>query len=329
MTDQSVQEAVNWMVALQENPNDDRLAAAFTNWLKESEENRRQWGILERSRAMAAVIVDDQSAETTSVDDTATHSSADKRSASLARGVWAGLAIAAALALYVYAPILSLMLTADHLSPVGRTSQVTLQDGSRILLGARSAIAVEYTKDKRKVSLLAGEAFFDVQPDAARPFIVSAAELSARAIGTSFEVRRRSSGGSVAVASGKVEVAHSMVLDPVNSGAHKVQLNAGQLIRTDVSSRRRVTPREIVPDRIARWRSGRLVVEDWSLRDVLDVLDRHYAGTILRAGFNINSIRVTGAYSLERPIDSLRLIASSNGLRVRTLAGGLAILSRY
>ncbi|MEM8974233.1 MAG: DUF4880 domain-containing protein, partial [Pseudomonadota bacterium] len=93
MTDRSTQEAINWMVALQENPNDDRLAAAFTNWLQESEENRRQWGLLERTRAMASVVADDHLVEEPHPADISVHPSRAKGRGSPVGGVWAGLDI--------------------------------------------------------------------------------------------------------------------------------------------------------------------------------------------------------------------------------------------
>ncbi len=51
---------------------------------------------------------------------------------------------------------------------------LTLEDGTQVRLGPESALGVDFTAGERRVRLLKGEAFFDVVPNAARPFRVAA-----------------------------------------------------------------------------------------------------------------------------------------------------------
>jgi transmembrane sensor len=81
-----------------------------------------------------------------------------------------------------------------------------LEDGSIIELNRGTRVAVNYTAGERRVRLLQGEALFTVAKNAARPFIVQAAGVDVRAIGTAFNVRLGAEDVAVLVTSGRVQV---------------------------------------------------------------------------------------------------------------------------
>ena len=83
----------------------------------------------------------------------------------------------------------------------------TLIDGSVVTLGARSRVRVEYSKHRRGVHLLDGEALFAVEKDAARPFVVSTFLVDITAVGTKFGVMADTS-VTVRVDEGVVEVSN-------------------------------------------------------------------------------------------------------------------------
>jgi len=70
-----------------------------------------------------------------------------------------------------------------------RKIEVTLPDGSRVWLNRNSMLSYEpdLGSTTRNVRLK-GEAFFDITPDAAKPFIIDAGKASVKVIGTSFNV---------------------------------------------------------------------------------------------------------------------------------------------
>jgi transmembrane sensor len=84
--------------------------------------------------------------------------------------------------------------------------QLTLPDGSRVTLGAKTEIAVEYGQCKRTILLNSGEALFDVAHDPKCPFIVIAGDGAITAVGTEFSVRRTLDRVTVQVAEGAVNV---------------------------------------------------------------------------------------------------------------------------
>src|ERR1044072_3765085 len=80
-------------------------------------------------------------------------------------------------------------LRADEWTGVGESRWVSLDDGSRVQLNTDSAISVDYSGRKRGVTLLKGEAAFEVAHDSSRPFQVNAAGGTVTALGTVFQVR--------------------------------------------------------------------------------------------------------------------------------------------
>ncbi|NII29790.1 DUF4974 domain-containing protein [Pseudoflavitalea sp. X16] len=71
----------------------------------------------------------------------------------------------------------------------GETYSLTLADGSRVWLNAASSVRfpVAFTGRERRVEI-AGEAFFKVAKDRARPFIASVNGMDVRALGTEFNI---------------------------------------------------------------------------------------------------------------------------------------------
>jgi len=83
--------------------------------------------------------------------------------------------------------------------------EITLPDGSRVTLhrASRLRYAAGFDEKTRAVTLT-GEAFFDVKPNADRPFVIAAADTEVRVLGTSFNVDARSPDVAVNVATGTV-----------------------------------------------------------------------------------------------------------------------------
>jgi transmembrane sensor len=81
-----------------------------------------------------------------------------------------------------------------------------LDDGSVIELNRGARIAVEFSPTLRRVRLERGEAHFVVAKDAARPFVVEASGVTARAVGTAFNVRLAAADVEIIVSEGRVAV---------------------------------------------------------------------------------------------------------------------------
>ncbi|KQO20663.1 iron dicitrate transport regulator FecR [Flavobacterium sp. Leaf82] len=85
---------------------------------------------------------------------------------------------------------------------------IELSDGSKIYLAANSSFQYpeKFMGDERKVSLLKGNAFFEVAKDKEHPFIITSGEVKTRVVGTSFHIQYSKSKCEVIVVTGKVNV---------------------------------------------------------------------------------------------------------------------------
>ena len=97
----------------------------------------------------------------------------------------------------------------ETMTPMGTCSKVILPDHSVVWINAGSSL--KYSKDfnqKNREVLLNGEAYFEVQPDSLKPFIVKAGVLDIQVLGTHFNVKayRDEQIMDVALISGKVNV---------------------------------------------------------------------------------------------------------------------------
>jgi transmembrane sensor len=93
-----------------------------------------------------------------------------------------------------------------YITEIGERRSITLTDGSTVDLNARSRLRIEFSKKQRRVELLDGQALFQVAKDKNRPFIVSSGDATVRAVGTQFDVYRRTNGTTVTVLEGRVAV---------------------------------------------------------------------------------------------------------------------------
>jgi transmembrane sensor len=100
---------------------------------------------------------------------------------------------------------------------------ISLPDGSKVYLNRDSKLTYRknFGKHRRDVTL-SGEAFFEIAPDASKPFIIDAGNAKVKVVGTSFNVITNNSESAVEVF---VKTGKVMVSD--NSGSQTIQLDPG------------------------------------------------------------------------------------------------------
>ncbi len=218
------------------------------------------------------------------------------------------LLIAVSLTFYLPENTANKITALNYATTVAESREVELPDSSHVILGAKTTIEVQFTNGLRQVSLLDGEAFFDVQADPSRPFVVVNNNRFARVLGTRFNVRGNARSFAVAVEQGRVKVAQT---------TGRADFTAPVMVRED--SERLVGVGEqvlinginppgavqsITPGNIGAWRNGRLSYFDASLSNVIDDANRYYQGNIVIAEKTLADLRVTAAFRTDE-IDAL------------------------
>lgn len=152
---------------------------------------------------------------------------------------------------------------------------VTLPDGSQVILNHYTSLSYDPDfGDKHRAVNLDGEAFFDVQPDAAKPFIVLTENATVQVLGTSFNVNAYDSLEEV-----EVVVETGIVSLQSNQSDAKVELMAGQ--RGIYSkTNERIASAENDDVNFLSWSTQRMVFVDSDLRSVIETLEKTYHAEI-------------------------------------------------
>lgn len=316
-------EAISWQIRLTDAPDDPALRAACQAWQDASPENGQAWRKAERIRRLAgAAVRAEVAAPRHSAPRPRALPTASARRPPFRRPLAAATAIAATLVMAVsLGPTLYDRFTADYTTGVADSRQLTLADGSEVLLSAETAISIRMAADRRQVTLIRGEALFTVRHDDRRPFLVHAGSMTTRDIGTIFEVERNGPHRRVAVREGTVGV-----MAPTAGLPEETRLAAGEQIELTEGSTH-IGRQHVDPATIGSWHSGLLSVDSTSLSDLIATFRRYYPGYVVVHGPLPAMQRVGGVYDLRHPADALRMLGEAHGASVSEYGGHLLVMS--
>jgi len=206
---------------------------------------------------------------------------------------------------------------ADYYTEIGETRMLALEDGSRISLNTDTAITVHYSQNERRITLLRGEAYFDVAKNPERPFIVKDGSLTAKALGTHYSVRAGSGvlPQEVQVEEGRVEVTTDTDVAILTPGETVTLGDNGRLLRA----------RKDVASSMA-WREGKLIFSSQPLREVLDILSQYRRGRIVILDEAAARQRVSGIFDLKDTDQALTILEESLPVSVSRLSDMLVFV---
>ncbi|MEM1396001.1 MAG: FecR domain-containing protein [Pseudomonadota bacterium] len=191
-------------------------------------------------------------------------------------------------------------------SAIGKSREITLDDGTSMTLGAASEISVSISPNARDLKLLRGAAFFDVASDPSRPFTVTADRLTAKALGTQFDVRRSGGVTRVAVAEGRVEVGFPVLSNgaPIGVVSRRLISAGAQIAATDSDGLQSTV--SIDAARVGEWRSDRLIYETATLAELVADANRYTEATVDFAPGSefVAAYKISGAFN-GRDIDGM------------------------
>jgi len=220
---------------------------------------------------------------------------------------------------------------AIYATAIGENKSVKLSDGSEILLNTGSQVEVRFTKQRRALNLVKGEAHFAVAHNPARPFEVHVGTNIVRAVGTAFTVELNPEGVEVTVTEGRVELATVAQADAATDMPQETSLalvNSGQsakfanIIRSiDTISQDEVTRR-------LAWHSGALIFKGEPLEDVIEEASRYTKTKIVISDPAIRSLKVGGYFKTDETEAMLQAIEANFGVSVIWVGPDLVYLSQ-
>jgi transmembrane sensor len=148
----------------------------------------------------------------------------------------------------------------------------TLPDGSVVTLNRSSSISYpeSFTAGSSRPVTLNGEAFFDVQPDKSKPFVITVNDVTVTVVGTSFNIKSNSKQTEVIVETGLVEV---------EKAAKKIQVRPDE--KVIVFEQNSELKKQQNNDELYKYyRTGKLICNDIPLSELIDKLNEVYHANI-------------------------------------------------
>lgn len=158
--------------------------------------------------------------------------------------------------------------------PYGKTSEVVLPDGTKVVLNAGSRLVYpEVFKDKNREVLLVGEAFFDVEHDSEHPFVVQTTDIRIQVLGTRFNVSAYPADKTIetVLTEGKVR------LEKNNAGifSESIDLNPNELASFNKSTKKALVL-SVDTENYTLWKDGLFKFESTDLNRIVKKLERYY-----------------------------------------------------
>ena len=298
--------------------------AALQSWIAESAAHRVAWLRLgaawqrtERMPALASIAADPV---------TATQAATPTAPAELAsteppghryrRRAIVGWALAASLALGIGVAWLAQVYppgSERFATEVGGREAVTLADGSRVTLNTHTRGRAVVNSTERRFWLDEGEAYFEIEHDPSRPFVVMAGRDKVTVLGTKFSVRHEDGRTEVTVVEGRVRLDRADSgrgpSDPVvmtrneaavaQSGSVLVIARSDQQVRDELS-----------------WREGQLAFDQLTLGEVAAEFNRYNQVQLVVEG-EAAGLKLSGNFDAHNVEGFARLAHEGFGLQVR------------
>ncbi len=180
-----------------------------------------------------------------------------------------------------------------------------LKDGSTITVHGSSKFEVlEMSKQQRVVSLR-GKAYFDVERDETRPFLIQTENATISVLGTSFVIDSETTTTHVLVESGKVAMEASS-----NTNLPKVYLEGGDR-GTWRDGARAISKKRIRDDNYLAWNTGLLVFDEAKLNEVQSVLKDVYDLDLELSGEGLADCRLTAKFDKRPAKEVVEIIAAT------------------
>ncbi|PHN26182.1 FecR domain-containing protein [Pseudomonas sp. ICMP 460] len=294
---QVAEQAVHWLMEMQQGALNPRQQAAWQQWLAAHSEHQRAWDhiqrVNQRLRGMPSPLAHAALNAPTS---------RSRRQALKLMLILAGSAAAWSLRQQHILP----PLTADYRSPIGERRKVQLADGSQLQLNTGSAVDVHFDGVARVIRLLEGEILLTSRAGTA-PLQVLTGQGLLSSQAARLNVRQFNDHTQLAVFDGHVEV--------MPNSYSGLPLNVEAARQVNFTRKGWDTPRPTDANSGA-WGDGMLVAAHMRLEDFLAELGRYRRGQ-LNCDPQVANLLLSGSYPLDDSERILDLLEVSLPVHVR------------
>ncbi len=212
-------------------------------------------------------------------------------------------------------------LASDYRTGTGQQRQIAFEDNVSVKLNTRTSITVLSPDPGHdhadRIELISGEAAITTKPQAARPFIVEAAQGRTHATNARFNVRRDGARVCVTCLEGDVQVQHL--------GQSSALRFRQQIIYT---ADRLGAPTGVDdPEAVTAWERGLLVFRNDPLAHVIEEVNRYRPGQIILMNRELGKQPVLATFRIDRIEEVVPRLQMVFGVQIKTLPGGIVLAS--
>ena len=350
---QIAEEAAAWFARFREGGElPDRVRRDFVDWILESPVHVHEylaiaelWGDVEGVCADGEFAIDDLLAlgagdeNVVPLDVSGTDEAPRSAANPAVRRYWIG-GVAAGIVVGAIAGVLGISLnwTSDEPATTYRTGlgeqrSIVLNDGSIVELNTLTEIEVLYLPDERRVTLLSGEALFDVEENRLRPFIVDAGSAAVRVLGTRFNIYRSSVATEVTVLEGKVAIERTPAPDDVpnaldgdDAGRGAIELIVGEQARVEPRRPEIATATLANVEPITAWTERRLIFEATPLADIVAQFNRYNTNQLRLADAQLSRLELSGVFGSNDPESLIEFLHRVQDIAVAEQPDGTLVI---
>jgi transmembrane sensor len=210
----------------------------------------------------------------------------------------------------------------------GEQTMARLPDGTELRLNTDSAVTVRYTRSERVVELARGQALFTVTGDDRRLFRVAAGQAHVLAVGTQFDVYRKTDATIVTVAEGTVAVVAGKPSEPGLTGVppDALRVNAGYQAHVDtrgVSAQ----PTAVDVQQTVAWLQQKIAFEQRPLGEVADEFNRYGSISIDIDDAALRALPITGVFDAHDVDSFVAFLQTLDRVRVERTNARIRVFS--
>ncbi len=240
--------------------------------------------------------------------------------------VWWKMAVAAVLLVGISWVFRDTIYFRSYRTPFGKTTNIYLEDGSRVSLNANSVLKVPrlgFWGSKRQVEL-SGEAEFDVSHTVDdQQFIVKTSDtFQVEVLGTEFSVFARQRATQVVLKTGSVRIGYTH-----NSKYQNMMMKPGDVATLDEVGTVQLTKQKD-PENFAAWKEKRYIFNSTSVSEIGQLMKENF-GVNLKAKEEVLNRKITGNFKTENVDELLKTLTEVLDLQVLYIDSSTVYISNY
>lgn len=191
---------------------------------------------------------------------------------------------------------------------LGETNQL-LADGSTVVLHNNSKLEIISFDDTKREVRVTGKAYFDIERDETRPFIIHTNNASVEVLGTSFVVDAYGAKTEVSVETGIVELSKAIS----GNESVSVKLEEGETGLVTESNKGIIKKNNSNLNYLA-WKTKVISFNESSMDEVKQVIEDVYGIQVSFENPAFKNCKLTAKFNKKKPKDAIEIIARTFGI---------------